>query len=191
MDALALLEVESIARGYRALDALVKEAPVRVVHANVVEPGKFLILFGGGVAEVEASHRVGTDLAAECLLDQVLIPFVRPEVWRGLGGATATGELDTVGIVEGRSIARTLDAADQALKQADVSLCGLRVTPGLGGKGYFVFEGLQHDVEAGIAAAVATLGDRLVRAETIARPHPEFLAWVLQPAPFAPTDLRS
>ena len=29
---------------------------------------------------------------------------------------------------------------------------------------------------------------RLVRAETIARPHPEFLGWVLTPAPFAALD---
>ena len=191
LDALALLEVGSIALGYRALDALVKEAPVRVVQANLVEPGKFLILYGGGVAEVESAHAVGMDVARECLVDQVLIPYVRPEVWRGLAGATHTGEFDTVGIVEGSAVAAVLHAADQSLKQADVRLCGLRLTPALGGKAFYVFEGLQHDVDAGLAAGTEALtgADRLVRAERIGRPHPEFLAWVLQAAPFGASPL--
>ena len=185
-DALAMLELDSIARGYRALDALVKEAPVSVVQANLVEPGRFLILFGGGVAEVESSHRVGREIGAECLRDEVLIPFVRPEIWSGIAGAHRTGDFDTIGIVEGSSVAAILASCDQALKMADVALCGLRLSPALGGKAYYVFEGLQHDVEAALEAgtAVLTERDRYVKAETVARPHPEFLTWILTPAPF-------
>lgn len=185
-DALALLELDSIARGYRALDALVKEAPVEVIEANLVEPGKFLILYGGGVAEVEASHKVGREIAAECLRDEVLLPYVDPRVWQGLFGATPRGELDTVGIVEGSSVAGVIEAADRSLKSAEVGLCGLRVAPALGGKAFYVFEGLQHDVDAGLEAGVAVLEarQRLVRAERIGRPHPDFLALLLRAAPF-------
>lgn len=39
LESLALLELDSIARGYRVLDALVKEAPVTVKHANLLSPG--------------------------------------------------------------------------------------------------------------------------------------------------------
>lgn len=185
-DALAMLELDSIARGYRALDALVKESPVTIVQANLVEPGRFLILFGGGVAEVESSHRVGIEIGAECVRDTVLLPFVRPEIWSAIGGAHRTGAFDTVGIVEGSSVAAILASCDQALKMADVGLCGLRLSPALGGKAYYVIEGMQHDVEAAIEAGVAVLTarERLVKAETVARPHPEFLSWVLTPAPF-------
>jgi microcompartment protein CcmL/EutN len=185
-DALALLELDSIARGYRALDALVKESPVEVIEANLVEPGKFLILTGGGVAEIESAHRVGREVAAESLLDEVLLPWVDPRVWWGLGGGTAAGEVDTVGIVEGRSVAGVIEAGDRSLKAADVQLLGLRVTPALGGKAFYVLGGRQHDVEAGVAAGVEVLTGRqkLVRAETIARPHPDFLAMVLRAAPF-------
>lgn len=190
LDALALLELGSIARGYRVLDAMVKESPIQVVHANLVEPGKFLILYGGGVAEVESAHTMGRAIGADDVLDHVLLPYVRPEVWRGIGGQVATGALDTVGIVEGSSVAGVLEAADRSLKEAEVTLCGLRLTPALGGKAYYVFEGLQADVEAGIAVGVAILEGRgrLVKAELIARPHPEFLGWVLTPAPFAALD---
>ena len=121
MDALALLEIGSIARGYRTLDALLKESPVRVVEANLVEPGKYLILYGGGVAEVEAAHRVGKEVAAECLVDDVFLPGVDPRIWGGIAGTVSRGEFDTVGIVEGSSIATVLDACDRALKNAAVA----------------------------------------------------------------------
>jgi len=186
MDALALLELDSIARGYRVLDALVKESPVVVVEANLVEPGRYLILYGGGVAEVEAAHKVGAEVAAECLMDQVLLPGVDPRVWSGLGGSRREGAFDTVGIVEGSSIASVLAACDAALKNAFVELTGLRIERALGGKGFFVVDGQQFDVEAALEVGAAALSarERLVRAELVARPHPEFLAHVLRQAPF-------
>ncbi len=186
-DALALLELCSVARGYRALDALVKEAPVRVIEANLVEPGRFLILTGGGVAEIEAAHRVGLQVAGEDVVDALLIPFVHGSVWDGLAGLGPVGDVDTIGIVEGSSIAGVLDACDRAMKEADVQLAGLRVATALGGKGFFVVHGTQDAVEAAIATGAGVLGarDRRVREELVARPHPDFLAWLLRPAPFS------
>ncbi len=185
-DSLAMLEVGSIARAMRTLDALVKEAPVTIVETNLVEPGKVLILYGGGVAEVAAAHRVGREIAAEDLLDEVMLPLVDPRVWAGIGGAQSVGDPDTVGVIEGRSVASVIAACDQCLKMADVGLCGLRLSPALGGKGFFVVHGKQHDVDAAleIGAAVLKERDRLVRAERIGRPHPEFLAFLLRVAPF-------
>lgn len=188
MDALALLEIASIARGMRTLDLMVKEAPITVLEANLVEPGKVLILFGGGVAEVEAAAKVGREWAAEDLLDHVLIPFVDPRIWKALRGAQSVSNPDTIGVIEGSSVATVIDACDQCLKMANVGLCGLRLSPALGGKGYFVVHGVQHDVEAAleVGAAVLNARARLVRVERIARPHPEFLTFLLRPAPFSP-----
>lgn len=186
MDALALLELDSVARGYRVLDAMVKESPVTVVEANLIEPGRYLILYGGGVAEVEAAHKVGAEVAAECLRDQVLLPGVDPRVWTGLAGARRDGAFDTVGIVEGAAIASVLAACDAALKNAFVELTGLRIERALGGKGFFVVDGQQYDVEAAVEAGTAVLvaRERHVRSELVARPHPEFLVHVLRQPPF-------
>ena len=185
-DALALLELSSIARGYRTLDALVKEAPVTVVEANLIEPGRFLILFGGGVAEVESSFKVGKEIGAEDIVDTVLLPLVDTRVWTGLTGTVTVGDPDTVGVVEGRSIAGVIEACDKALKSAFVELCGLRVMGNLGGKGFFVVHGKQHDVDAALHVAGGILSGRgsLVRTERVGRPHPEFLAWLLRPTGF-------
>ena len=186
MDALALLELDSVARGYRVLDALVKEAPVTVVQANLVEPGKFLILFGGGVGEVDSAYKVGREAAEGHLADEVRLPYVDPRVWTGLRGTESVTDPDCIGVIEGRSVAGVIEACDASLKMADVGLCGLRVVVGLGGKAFYVVHGPQHDVEAAIdaGAAVLTRRGKLLCTERIARPHPEFVTHVLRPAPF-------
>ena len=185
-DALALLEMDSVAGGLSALDALVKRASVRVLEANLVEPGKFLILFEGGVAEVEESHAVVQERYRDQLVSQMLLPMVHADLLAGLRGKEVFESPDTLGVVEGSDVATTLRAADRALKDAAVQLCGIRVTTGLAGRAYFVVSGLQHDVEAGVAAGCEVLNavERLHRSEVIARPHDEMVAWLLRPAPF-------
>ena len=190
-DALALIELDSIARGYKALDALVKKSPVHVLEANLVEPGRYLVLFCGGVAEVDEAYAEGIAVGAECVVDQLLLPMVHEDVVVGLAGQLGRAIApDTIGIVEATSISATLHACDRSLKDAGVLLAGLRITPALGGKGYFVVYGVQHDVEAALETAEAVLEERerLLRVELVPRPHPDFLAQLLRPAPFAVTD---
>ena len=185
-DALALIELDSVAGGLSALDVLVKRAAVTVLEANLVEPGKFLILFVGGVAEVEESHSAVLEHFDEQLVSQLFLPMAHPRLVAGLRGEEDRNPPDTLGVVEGLDVATTLQAADRALKDAAVVLCGIRVAVGLGGRAYFVVSGQQHDVEASVAAAKAKLEEngRLHRIEVIARPHDEMVAWLLRPAPF-------
>ena len=185
-DALALLELDSVARGYRLLDAMVKQSPVEILEANLVEPGKFLILLAGGVAEVEEAWTRALAVGDDAILDKLLLPQVHEALLPALRGEQVQDYPDTIGVVEGKTIAGTLAACDRALKDADVRLTGLRITPGLGGRGYFVVQGLQHDVEASLDAARARLetSGALHRIEIIPRPHLEFLAVLLRPAPF-------
>jgi microcompartment protein CcmL/EutN len=190
-DSLALVEISSVARGLRCVDALVKRSQVRMHEANLVEPGKFLILFSGGVGEVEESFSAAVDLGGDLVVDRLLLPLVHRGVIEGLRGRVVIDDPDTVGVVEGRHVASVLEAADRSLKDAAVGLCGLRVTGGLGGRAYYVVFGLQHDVEAALDAGRRVLERRatLHAIERIARPHPEFLAWLLRPTPFTPTGL--
>jgi microcompartment protein CcmL/EutN len=185
-DALALLELDSVAVGLRVLDVLVKEAPVAIIEANLVEPGKFLILFTGGVAEVESSYRVALDGAGGMLLASVLLPMVHSDLVAGLKGAEDRDDPQALGVVEGRDVANTIVAADRTLKDADVSLVGIRIAVGLGGRAFFIVSGEHHDVAAGLAVAESVLesAETLHRVELIARPHAEMVPWLLRPAPF-------
>jgi microcompartment protein CcmL/EutN len=191
VEALALIELDSVARGLRAVDAMVKQATVKVHEANLVEPGKYLILFSGPVAEVEESYRAACDVADERLVERMLLSRVHPGLTRGLMGVIDLEDPDCVGVVEGKHVAGVLEACDRSLKDADVQLCGVRVAGALGGKAYYVVHGAQHDVEAALAAGERVLAKRgtLFAIERIARPHPEFLAWLLRPAPFQPGGL--
>lgn len=185
-DALALVELDSVASGLRALDVLVKEAPVEVLEANLVEPGKFLILFAGGVAEVDSSHRIVVTEYSSAVLSSLQLPLVHEAIIEGLRGMENRQSIDTLGVVEGTNVAATLEACDRSLKDADVTLCGVRVAIGLGGRAYYVVSGTQSDVDASVDAGRAVLEKResLHRTEVIARPHNEMLPWLLRPAPF-------
>lgn len=188
-DALALLEVDSVATGLRALDALVKQAPVHVLEANLVEPGRFLILFEGGVAEVDEAFTAGRDQAGEGLCGQMMLPFAHDQLLAGVRGREVRADADdydTLGVIEGTGVAAVLAAADRTLKEALVTLTGLRLTGGLGGRAFFVVHGEQHDVEAAIETGEAVLREhaRFHRVECIARPHPDMVGWLLRPAPF-------
>ncbi|MEC8191717.1 MAG: BMC domain-containing protein [Myxococcota bacterium] len=185
-EALSLLELDGVAAGLAAVDVMVKQAKVEVIEANLVEPGTFVVLVGGGVAEVEESHRRALDAFGAAITSELFLPMVHPALMSGLRGVERREALETIGIVEGIDIASTLQGADRALKDARVELVGVRVAVGLGGRAYFLLTGPHHDVEAALGAARSVLESRgrLHRTECIARPHPEMIAWLLRPAPF-------
>ena len=185
-EALALLELDSVAGGLSALDALVKRAPVAILEANLVEPGKFLVLFSGGVAEVSECHSLVLEAYGGQVLSEMFLPMVHPSLLSGLRGVEHREAPDTLGVVEGTDVASTLKAADRSLKDADVRLCGIRLAIGLGGRAYFVVCGVQHDVEASIDAARSVLEPlgRVHRTEVITRPHDEMVPWLLRTPPF-------
>ena len=185
-EALSLLELDGVAAGLAAVDVMVKQAEIEVIEANLVEPGTFVVLTGGGVAEVEESHRRALDAFGPSVSSDLFLPMAHPALMNGLRGGERREALETIGIVEGTDIASTLQSADRALKNARVTLVGIRVAVGLGGRAYYLLAGPHHDVEAAIDAARAVLDSRgrLHRTECIARPHPEMIAWLLRPAPF-------
>ena len=160
--------------------------PIEVLEANLVEPGRFLILIAGGVAEVQESVGAVSEAHADALRAQMLLPFVHPALLKGLHGEEHTEAPDTLGVVEGTDVAGTLEAADRSLKDADVVLAGIRLAIGLGGRAYYVVSGEQNDVEAALEAGQAVLEARgtLHRTERITRPHVEMVPWVLRKPPF-------
>lgn len=177
---MALLELDSIARGLLAADALLKQAPVDIALAEPTTPGKYLLLFSGGVAEVEESFKAGLEVAGSTLLDKLFLPQAATALVRGLSGTFQEDRQESVGVVETQTVASTLLAADTALKQAEVSLTRLHLARGIGGKGYFALTGELHMVEAALeAAALAIEPQFLVTTELIRRPHRELWGPVL------------
>jgi microcompartment protein CcmL/EutN len=171
-EALALIELGSIARGHRVADAMLKRAPVNLMRADWVSPGKFLVLVDGGVAEVDEAYRAGLEVAGDRLLDRLFLPQVHASLWPALAGEVRVGVVDALGIVETTTVAATLLGADAAAKAAPVRLIELQLARGIGGKGFFTVTGPLGEVEAAVEAAVAILDATVLAAtEIIAAPH--------------------
>lgn len=172
--ALALLEIESIARGMVVADAVLKKAPVQLLSAGPVSPGKYLVLFTGGVAEVEEAAAAGKAAADAQLLDLLILAQAHPALGPAIRSGAKGRPAGSVGIVETQTVASALLCADRALKAAAVRLIQVGFARGIGGKGYFVLTGSLDDVEAALEAALRGLATNLlVGTELIARPHDE------------------
>jgi microcompartment protein CcmL/EutN len=173
--AIGLLELCSVARGVEVADAVLKEAHVELLFASPVQPGKYVMLFTGGVQEVTASLRRGAELAQQDLVDQLMIPQVHEQVVPMLrrNGGHINGQLDAIGVIETTTVASAILAADAAVKTAAVDLVDLRIANGLGGKSFFTLVGEVSDVRAAVAAGARLAQERaqLAREVVIPRPH--------------------
>jgi microcompartment protein CcmL/EutN len=176
--ALAVIELSSIARGHRVADAMLKRAPVRLMRAEPVSPGKFLVLVEGDVAAVDESFRVGADVAGDRAVDKLFLPHAHTAVWRALADeVNAAGGVESLGVVETTTVVATVLAADAAVKAAKVRITEMQLARGIGGKAFFTVTGELGEVEAAIDAAVGVLDAALVHTtEIIAAPHADLAA---------------
>ncbi len=172
--ALALLELDSIAAGIEAGDAMAKRAPIDVIRAGTVHPGKYLVLVGGAVADVEEALEAGRDVGASSVLDAVFLPNVHPDVVAAMRGGRRDAAGEALGVIETTTVAAILEAADAGLKGARVRLLELRLADDLGGKGYLLFDGTVADVEAAIEIGAGRIaGSAGVVQRVIPRLHAE------------------
>ncbi len=190
--ALAMLEFSSIARGMLAADAMVKRAQVKVIHAGTVQPGKYLVLLGGEVAEVEEALGAGKAMAGSTLEDHVWLPGVHNDVINALHNENEPSALnrqlvegDSVGIVETRTAPAAVHAGDIAVKGAQIQLLSIRLADGLGGKGLTMLCGQVSDVEAAIDLVKKNIdGTLLLETIVISQLHLDMLANILRSTRF-------
>lgn len=171
--AIGIVEVNSIALGIKAADAMLKMAAVELLDARPISPGKYLALVGGDVASVAASVEAGAREAGDALLGQLLIAHLHAQVMPAMKGIPGTDVIRALGVVETATVAAVIRAADAAAKTAVVDLLELRMARGLGGKGYVTFTGDVGSVQAGVeaAAAAANRDGALVATAVIPAPH--------------------
>jgi microcompartment protein CcmL/EutN len=173
--ALALLDFSSIATGIQAADAMVKRAQIDTIKAGTVQPGRYLVLIGGTVADVQESLAAGREVGGNAVLDHVFLPQIHPAVVEAIGGGRLPARTDALGVVETTTVAGAIHAADAGVKGADVRLVELRLADGLGGKGIVLYSGLVANVEAAVEIGVGVLRrpELVVRQVVIPQLHPE------------------
>ena len=68
------IEFSSIGIGYRFEDEMLKAASVELLIARTICSGKYLIILGGSVSDVESAIRAGLAAASDAIIDHLIIP---------------------------------------------------------------------------------------------------------------------
>ena len=176
--AIGMVELSSIARGIETSDSMVKAAQVELLRSVTVCPGKYMVIIGGDTGAVRAAMEAGRQKGAQYVVDTLLIPSVHEQVFPAISGTVEVTNPQAVGVVEFYSIASAIQAADAAVKAAQVTLIEVRTGYAIGGKGFVVLTGDVGAVQAAVEAAKQA-GELFVESTVIPRPAPQLLKSLL------------
>ncbi len=157
LKAIAMLELNSIAKGVEAADEMLKASDVELVLAQPICAGKFMVLVSGDVDSVQQAAAAGKEKAGEFLVDDFIIPNVHSSVFPALTATTRVQSIDSLGVIETFSVASSIMAADAAVKAADVDIIEIRCATGLGGKSFLYLTGDVSSVNSAVEAGVDVL----------------------------------
>lgn len=181
MDSIGMIEVNSIAAGIEAGDAMLKTADVNLITAQPVCAGKYIILVKGSVAAIKSSVDAAVAVAKESIVDSLVIPSLHPQVFSALNGTSVIEKSDAIGVIETFSLVTSIYAADAAVKAAKVDLIEIRLGRGLGGKAYMILTGDVSSVRVAVETAAKTYGSEgmIARTVVIPSPHPDLMKALL------------
>ena len=179
--AIGMVEFTSIAAGIDAADIMAKTSDVQILVMKTLCPGKFMVLVSGDVSSVQQSINAGAELGSDTLVDQFVIPNVHPSILPAIGGGNEISAVKAIGVIETYTVASSIEAADQAVKAADVEPLRLHMAFGIGGKSYSVLSGEVAAIKAAVAAGSAIAAEKglLVRTIVIPRPHKQVIEGLL------------
>lgn len=173
--AIGLIELTSIVAGLSAADAMLKAGHVRLLLSRSICSGKYMVLIGGEPAAVRSAVEAGTTAAHGFVIAELILANLHRDVLLAIGRTSVSEPTGALGIFESFNVATLIEAADAAVKAADVRLLDLRLAMALGGKAFATVTGDVASVQAAVDAAKRVISDAgvLVNAVVIARPHPD------------------
>ena len=181
MNALGMVEIQSIPAGIEAGDFMLKAASVDLVTAQAVCAGKYIVIGTGEVAAVRSSVQAGEEAAGNLLINSIVISGIHQQVPKAINACTEIGQVEAVGVMETFSLCAAVIAADAAVKAAEVDLIEVRLGRGLGGKSFIVLTGDVAAVRAAIDAGTALdeVQGLMSRSVVIPSPHPDIIKSLL------------
>ena len=176
-NSLGLIELSSIAAGFGVTDAMLKAAEVELILARTICSGKYMVLVGGSVADVEAAVKAGQAVGDFSLVDTFVIPNVHESLFPALSGVSKVEALESLGILEAFSVASLIEGADAMAKAASVRLVEVRLAMALGGKAFATITGSVSAVRSALEAGAQAVSRKglLVNKVLIPNPRPELL----------------
>lgn len=170
--AIGLLELNSIAAGLQAADTMLKTANVNLMQARTICSGKYMVVIAGDVAAVTSSLQAGEAEWQSAVIDSIIIPRVDDSILPAVAGQTLVESVGAIGVIESFSVASLLEAADAAVKAANVEVMEIRLAMALGGKAFVTLTGEVSAVRAAVDAGAAVVAEKglLVNKVVIAKP---------------------
>lgn len=172
-----MVELNSVAAGVLAGDSMLKTAKVKLITAQPVCPGKYIVMVEGNVSAVKFAVQAGEISAKEELVDSLVIANLHQQVFSALSCSTQINYENAIGIIETFSLVTSIYCADDAVKSANIDLIEIRLGRGLGGKSYIVLAGDVSSVKHAVDVANEKFGQEgmLVRTVVIPSPHKDIL----------------
>ncbi len=177
MNSLGLIELTSIAAGMQAADIMLKTSKVELVISRTICSGKYMVLIGGDVAEVQSAVDNAANQLDFAIIDTFVIPNVHKDVFPALSGHSSVDKLEALGIIESFSVASLIEGANAAVKAASVQLIEIRLAMALGGKAFCTLTGEVAAVTSAVDAGASIIAEKglLVNKVVIPQPREELL----------------
>ena len=174
---LAMAEFTTVSTGVQAADIMVKTAEVKIIEAQVVCPGKYIVLIEGELSAVKASIDTVKSRFPQKLIDSFVLGNPHESIFPAIYGAAEVTDKRALGVLETYSAASIILAADYAAKTSEVKLIELRIARGMCGKSYMLLTGEVAAVEAAIEKAKAEVGAGTMFLDSSVIANPDEKIW--------------
>lgn len=176
-NAIGMVEYTTVSTGIQAADLMVKTAAVTLLEAQVVCPGKYIVLLSGELSAVNAAVEASKTTYGQRLIDSFVLGNPHDSIFPALYGAVEVENPHALGVIETYSGAAAIVAADTAAKTAMVQLVELRIARGMCGKSYLLLTGEVAAVQAAIEKAKQTAGESGMLLDSSVTPNPDPKLW--------------
>ena len=178
-NAIGIIELASIFKGFEVQDMVLKSANIEKIIARTICSGKYLIMVRGEIADVETCLEIAREIGGFSIVSALIVTNVHEKVFPAITGSTTLDSPEVGGmlIIETFSVAAAVKAADFAVKEADIDLLRIHAAMAIGGKGFVVFTGNVEALESAIPPALEYIKEEgmLAGYTLIKNPHKELL----------------
>lgn len=175
--AIGMVEYTDVSTGIQAADTMVKTSAVEIIEAQVVCPGKYIVIIAGQLSAIRAAVDAAKTQYGDKLVDSFVLGNIHQGVFPALYATVEVENPRALGVVETFSGAAAIVAADAAAKTADVTLVELRICRGMCGKSYLYMTGEVAAVTAAVDNAKAAAGDKGMLLDFAVIPNPDAKLW--------------
>ena len=175
--AIAMVEYLTVATGIQAADTMVKTAEVELLEAEVVCPGKYIVLISGDLSAVRAAVDNSKAQHPNKLIDSFVLGNPHEAIFPAIHGATEVKNPRALGVIETYSAASIIVAADVAAKTSLVELIEMRIAKGMCGKSYLLMTGEVAAVTAAVEKVKADLKETSMFLDSSVIANPDMKMW--------------